>query len=113
MDAATQHARGLDTQGYYTKAMQSPLGQQVRNFYTSTSKQILDIHEEASRISSQQKEKAAKDAVKNSQPVELKANTTVSGGSAPAPDAAKASGPTESKADTAISGNPSTAPDAA
>lgn len=46
---------------YYSKAIKSPLGQQVRDFYTSTSKQILDIHEEASRIASQQKQKAASD----------------------------------------------------
>jgi hypothetical protein len=113
MNAATQHAKGLETQGYYAKAMQSPLGLQVRNFYTTTSKKVRDIHEEARRISSQHKEKAAKNAAKNSQPVELKANTAVSENPEPATDAAKASGPTESKADTAVSGNSSTAPDAA
>jgi len=113
MDAATQHAREMDAQGnyskYYSDAMKSPLGQRVRNFYTTTSKQILDIHEEARRIASQQKEKVAKDAAKDSQPVELKANTTVSD----TPDAPKASEPTESKADTAVSGTPAAPPDAA
>lgn len=94
---------------YYSKAIASPLGQKVRDFYTSTSKQILDIHQEASRIASQQKEKAANNAAKVSQPVELKADTAVSENPATAPDAAKASEPTESKADTAVSGNPATA----
>jgi len=106
LGAATQHARGLDAQGgyskganeYYLKAISSPLGQQVRNFYTTTSKQILDIHEEARRISSQQKGKAARDAA--SQPVEL----AVSENPATAPDAAKVSEPAESKAEA--SGNP-------
>jgi len=117
MDAATQHAKGLDAQGgysksaheYYKKAIASPMGLQVRNFYTTTSKQIWDIHEEARRISSQQKEKAAKDAAKD---VELKAKTAVSENPATAPDEAKASEPTEYKAET-VSGNPATAPDAA
>jgi hypothetical protein len=85
---------------YYSKAIASPLGQQVRDFYTSTSKQILDIHEEASRIASQQKDKAASDAAKVSQPVELKANTAVSENPATVPDAA------------AVSGNPASASDA-
>jgi len=114
LGAATQHAKGLDAQGgyskgvheYYSKAIASPLGQQVRDFYTTTSKQILDIHDEARRISSQQKEKAARDATKDSQPVELKASTAASENPATAPDAAKASEPTESKADTAVSEKP-------
>ena len=136
LDAATRHAKGLDAQGgyskgfhevsvtfcsmkngliskkYYSKAIASPLGQQVRDFYTTTSKQILDIHEEARRISSQEKEKAARDAAKDSQPVELKANTAVSENPVTAPDAAKVSEPTEYKAGTVDSGNPATAPDA-
>jgi len=40
---------------YYTRALASPLGQHVRSFYTTTSKQILDIHEEARRISNEHK----------------------------------------------------------
>ncbi|KAG8214798.1 hypothetical protein J3R82DRAFT_9935 [Butyriboletus roseoflavus] len=36
--------------GYYAKALASPLGQSVLSFYTSTSKQVRDIHEEAVRI---------------------------------------------------------------
>lgn len=83
------------------------MGLQVRNFYTTTSKQIRDIHEEARRITSQQKEKAAKNAAKDSQPVELKAKTAVSENLATAPDEAKASEPTESNA-----GNPAIHPDA-
>ncbi|KAI0317651.1 hypothetical protein OF83DRAFT_1171814 [Amylostereum chailletii] len=40
---------------YYTKALSSPLGQRVRQFYTTTSKQILDIHEEARRLADEHK----------------------------------------------------------
>jgi len=35
---------------YYSKALASPFGQSVMSFYTSTSKQVRDIHEEALRI---------------------------------------------------------------
>lgn len=44
---------------YYSKAFSSPFGQRVMSFYSSTSKQIFDIHEEARRIA---------DAHKQSQP---------------------------------------------
>ena len=35
---------------YYSRALASPFGQKVKAFYTTTSKQVLDIHEEARRI---------------------------------------------------------------
>jgi len=88
--AAAQHARAVDEKGgyskvaneYYSKAITSPLGQQVRAFYTSTSKQVFDIHEEARRIASLQKKKAENTATP--------------------PDAAKVSESVESKADNAL-----------
>ena len=40
---------------YYTRALGSSLGQRVRAFYTTTSKQIFDIHEEARRIADEHK----------------------------------------------------------
>jgi RNA recognition motif-containing protein len=40
---------------YYTKAIQSPFGQKVYAFYSSTSKQVMDIHEEAKRIAADHK----------------------------------------------------------
>lgn len=40
---------------YYLRAISSPFGQKVRAFYTSTSKQVGDIHEEARRISAERK----------------------------------------------------------
>ncbi|TFY73378.1 hypothetical protein EWM64_g10634, partial [Hericium alpestre] len=45
-------ARGLSKTAseYYTRALASVFGQSVRDFYTSTSKQIQDIHEEARRL---------------------------------------------------------------
>ncbi|KAF5382702.1 hypothetical protein D9615_002819 [Tricholomella constricta] len=61
--AAAQQAKTVDEQkgiskaatDYYTRAIASPLGQKVRSFYTSTSKQVQDIHEEARRIAEQHK----------------------------------------------------------
>ncbi|KAF9067939.1 hypothetical protein BDP27DRAFT_1225131, partial [Rhodocollybia butyracea] len=61
--AATQQAKTVDEQKgvsktaheYYTKALGSPFGKKVFEFYTTTSKQVLDIHEEAKRISSTHK----------------------------------------------------------
>jgi hypothetical protein len=56
-------ARTLDEQqglsrtasGYYASAIASPLGQKVRAFYTTTTKQVIDIHEEARRIADSNK----------------------------------------------------------
>jgi len=65
--SATQQARSVDGQqpgiarsanDYYTSALASPLGQRVRDFYTTTSKQVHDIHEEARRIANENKNKA-------------------------------------------------------
>jgi len=64
---ATAQAKTVDKQrgytkvahDYYSKAIASPLGKQVFSFYTSTSKQILDIHAEARRIADQHKAAAA------------------------------------------------------
>ncbi|KAJ7043826.1 hypothetical protein C8F04DRAFT_679367 [Mycena alexandri] len=61
--AATQQVRSVDEQkgysktagDYYSKALASSFGGKVREFYTTTSKQVLDIHEEAKRISAEQK----------------------------------------------------------
>ncbi|KIY47696.1 hypothetical protein FISHEDRAFT_74366 [Fistulina hepatica ATCC 64428] len=59
--AAKVQARTVDEQqglsktatGYYEKALASPFGQKVLQFYTTTSKQVFDIHEEARRIQEQ------------------------------------------------------------
>ncbi|KAF7365462.1 RRM domain-containing protein [Mycena venus] len=65
--AAAQQVRAVDEQRgisrtatdyfhqYYSKALSSQWGEKVRAFYTTTSKQVLDIHEEAKRISAEQK----------------------------------------------------------
>jgi len=62
-NTAAQQAKAVDEQkgyskiagDYYSKALASPFGQKVLAFYTTTSKQVFDIHEEASRISTQHK----------------------------------------------------------
>lgn len=38
---------------YYEKALHTPVGQRVSQFYQDTSKEILDVHEEAKRIAAQ------------------------------------------------------------
>jgi len=65
VDKAVQQARTIDEEkgylktvhDYYLKAIMSPLGQRVRVFYTDTSKQVQDIHEEARRIVDHEKNK--------------------------------------------------------
>ncbi|THH11662.1 hypothetical protein EW145_g497 [Phellinidium pouzarii] len=68
LNSATDRARSVDEQRgisksahdqYYSWAVQSPLGQKVTAFYTTTAKQVLDIHEEARRISDSHSRKAA------------------------------------------------------
>ncbi|EJD50578.1 hypothetical protein AURDEDRAFT_112188 [Auricularia subglabra TFB-10046 SS5] len=44
---------------YYEQAIQSPLGQKVLSFYTTTTKQVVDIHEEARRIADAHKQHPA------------------------------------------------------
>jgi len=58
LSTATERVRAVDEQrgisktanDYYSKAISSPFGQKVLAFYTNTSKQVRDIHEEARRI---------------------------------------------------------------
>ncbi|KAM6494121.1 hypothetical protein JOM56_010482 [Amanita muscaria] len=64
VQSATEQARAIDQQkgfskianNYYESALSSPLGQKVKLFYTTTSKQVKDIHDEARRITDQQKQ---------------------------------------------------------
>ena len=44
---------------YYSRAFASHLGQKVKAFYTTTTKQVQDIHEEARRIADQNKQSKA------------------------------------------------------
>jgi len=61
--SAKEQAKAIDQQkgiskmanDYYARAISSPWGQKVKTFYTTTSKQVYDIHEEARRIADQQK----------------------------------------------------------
>lgn len=76
---------------YYTKALGTPLGQKVSNFYTQTQKQLLDVHDEAKRIA--QEKKAASGAAT---PAHVEGSTEP----AAAAPAAASTGATE-KGDTA------------
>ncbi|EIM85816.1 uncharacterized protein STEHIDRAFT_121834 [Stereum hirsutum FP-91666 SS1] len=63
LQSTTQQARSMDEQkgysktatDYYSKALSSPFGQRVRDFYTKSSKQVFDIHEEAKRLAAEHK----------------------------------------------------------
>ncbi|KAG8797027.1 hypothetical protein FRC17_007878 [Serendipita sp. 399] len=44
---------------YYAKAVASPFGAKVLEFYTNAAKQVQDVHEEAKRIAAAEKEKEA------------------------------------------------------
>jgi len=52
-----QHHITSQAKDYYTRAMNSPFGQKVFTFYTELTKQVSDVHEEAKRIASLEKEK--------------------------------------------------------
>ncbi|EMD39698.1 hypothetical protein CERSUDRAFT_103687 [Gelatoporia subvermispora B] len=64
LTSATQQARTIDEQkgiskqasDYYSRAISLPWGQKVKEFYTTTSKQVFDIHEEARRIADTHKQ---------------------------------------------------------
>jgi len=49
-DLDEKHKLGQAANDYYLKAINSSFGQRVLAFYSDTSKQVLDIHEEARRI---------------------------------------------------------------
>jgi hypothetical protein len=91
--SATQQARAMGEQkgfpkianDYYQMAIASPFGLKVKAFYTDTSKQVQDIHEEARRIADQQKSQAAPAA---------SATTESPVGSAAIPDAKTQAAPT-------------------
>jgi len=67
LQQAHTRARSVDEQkgysktasDYYSKALSSPFGQKVKFFYTTTSKQILDIHEEARHLADLHKQQPA------------------------------------------------------
>ncbi|KAH8077250.1 hypothetical protein BXZ70DRAFT_1073973 [Cristinia sonorae] len=91
LNQATAQAKGIDEQkgisknatSYYSRALSSPFGQKVRQFYTSTSKQIFDIHEEARRIA---------DSLKHAQTDKETPVSTAVGTSAPPQDSAVKTG---------------------
>ncbi|KAF9516321.1 hypothetical protein BS47DRAFT_1390783 [Hydnum rufescens UP504] len=69
-----QHSIKKQAEDYYAKAINSPFGQKVYSFYSTTSKQVLDIHEEAKRIAAQHK--AANAPQTTGAPAEASASAT-------------------------------------
>jgi hypothetical protein len=49
------HAAGILSAKYYQAALNSPFGQKVLSFYTTTKKEVQDVHEEALRIKENKK----------------------------------------------------------
>lgn len=49
------HAAGILSAKYYQAALNSPFGQKVLSFYTTTKKEVQDVHEEAVRIKENKK----------------------------------------------------------
>jgi len=94
VSAGLSRARTIDQQqgitkkagDYYAQALATPFGQKVRAFYTTTSKQVVDIHEEARRIAQEQK------------------NAHISGPAAGAPRSGPASAPTAQNSGAASAG---------
>lgn len=93
---ATDRAKGLDEKynitnqastgwrgltSYFEKALDTPTGQKVRDFYVQTDKQVRDIHNEARRLA------------------DLKSGKTTEGGAAEAAPATVAAPTTEASAD--------------
>jgi len=48
---------------YYARTLSSPLGLKVQEFYTTTTKRVHDIHEEAKRIAGWDKSSAMEEPV--------------------------------------------------
>ncbi|WWC66453.1 uncharacterized protein I206_100355 [Kwoniella pini CBS 10737] len=81
---------------YYSKVFGTPLGQKVVQFYTSTQKQVLDVHEEAKRIADEKKANAhpiPPVASVADEPGSAVGNTTTQGGALPTAPGAVALGP--------------------
>jgi hypothetical protein len=57
-----QHGISRQATDYYSKAIGSPVGQKILAFYTQTTKQVQDVHEEAMRIALVEKEKQSANA---------------------------------------------------
>jgi len=70
--------QGISTKAfnYYERALQSPIGQKVFAFYSTTSKQVLDIHEEARRIADEHKAAGTTPGPVPTSPVEPTTATT-------------------------------------
>ncbi|OCH91110.1 hypothetical protein OBBRIDRAFT_818942 [Obba rivulosa] len=103
--SATQQARTIDEQkgiskqafDYYGRAISSPWGQKVKEFYTTTSKQVLDVHEEARRIADAHKQTSPSSSAPT-------AVSTATGTAAPPLDPAVHSVPVSGSAGAEIAG---------
>ncbi|PYH89657.1 hypothetical protein BO71DRAFT_402881 [Aspergillus ellipticus CBS 707.79] len=106
---ATDRARGLDesykisdkaTTGwrslnhYFEKALGTPSGRKLRDFYSQTDKQVRDIHTEARRLADLKSGKPAE----GNEPVAAAADAPAAAPAAPTTAPAEAAAPTEPKA---------------
>ncbi|GJN92885.1 hypothetical protein Rhopal_005925-T1 [Rhodotorula paludigena] len=70
---------------YYRQALSSPLGAKVLSFYTTVSKQAVDIHEEARRIADSKKEQQQQGGAAGLPTTTSKATSLQTPGDAPLP----------------------------
>lgn len=54
-------------QQYFEQALNTPTGQKVRDYYSATSKQVLDIHNEARRLADERKKTEGGAAIAHSE----------------------------------------------
>ncbi|KAL3457356.1 hypothetical protein BJX64DRAFT_293230 [Aspergillus heterothallicus] len=83
-DKATSGWRGLHS--YFEKALGTPSGRKLRDFYVQTDKQVRDIHSEARRLADLKGGKAEKSETE-------KTESETSTGAAPAPESVAAAVP--------------------
>lgn len=89
-DKAVNSWRGLHS--YFEKALDTPTGRRIREFYIKTDKQARDIHNEARRLADLKAGKISPQTT-GDKPAEASATTTTAGGAA-GPDVAPTGAPT-------------------
>lgn len=84
-------------QEYYNRVMGTSVGQKVQQFYTTTHKQVVDVHEEARRIADEKKKATASGASTSPVGAAEKADVTspVSAATTTAPVSATAASPAD------------------
>lgn len=107
-DRAATGWRGINS--YFEKAMGTPSGRKLRDFYAQTDKQVRDIHSEARRLADIKSGKISQDseAPAQSQSEKAQPQTVPETGGAEAADVAPSTAPTSEPAGAAPPAEPKT-----